>query len=148
VWASFLQPLKHAKSSILADRGLTILLTRGRIITYWVVTAIIVLESLGGGLADILKVPAYVNILEHLGYPAYFAFILGTGKLLAAIAILVSGYPLLKEWAYAGLTIQFLGAIVSHIIVGDPVSGLIAPFIFLCFVVSSWFLRPPSRRIR
>ena len=121
--------------------------TKTQTITYWIVTVIIALESIVGGIGDIMKEPNYVKILIHLGYPAYFSVMLGVGKVLAAVAILIPRYPRLKEWAYAGLVFQFIGAITSQIIVGASASMLIAPFIFLCLVIASWLLRPPSRRI-
>jgi hypothetical protein len=116
-------------------------------ISYWIVTVIIVLESTVGGAADILQVPVYLTALLHLGYPAYFSVMLGVGKMLAAAAILIPRYPRLKEWAYAGLVFQFIGAIASHIMVGSSANMLIAPFIFLCLVICSWWLRPPARRM-
>lgn len=121
--------------------------TKTQIIAYWIVTIIIALESMAGGVADIMQAPTYIHTLLHLGYPAYFSVILGAGKVLAAVAILIPRYPRLKEWAYAGLVFQFIGAITSQIIVGASVITLIAPFIFLCFVIASWLLRPSSRRI-
>jgi hypothetical protein len=121
--------------------------TKRQIIIYWVVTTIIALESVSGGVADIMQEPVYINILSHLGYPAYFGIILGVWKVLAAVAIVVPRYLRLKEWAYAGLVFQFTGAIASFIIVGDGVVMLVAPFIFLCLVITSWLLRPPSRRV-
>jgi hypothetical protein len=121
--------------------------TKRQIIFYWVVTVIIALESVAGGVADLMQEPGYIHILSHLGYPAYFALILGLGKVLATFAILVPRHPRLKEWAYAGLSFQFIGAIISHIIVGDNVIALIAPIIFLSLVIASWSLRPPSRRL-
>jgi hypothetical protein len=121
--------------------------TKTQTITYWIVTVIIALESMVGGIGDILREPIYMNILSHLGYPAYFSVILGVGKVLATVAISIPRYPRLKEWAYAGLVFQFIGAITSQIIVGASADMLIAPIIFLCLVIASWLLRPPSRRI-
>jgi len=121
--------------------------TKTQIISYWIVTLIIVLESIVGGVADIMQERIYINILLHLGYPAYFSVILGVGKVLAAIAIIIPRYPRLKEWAYAGLVFQFIGAITSHISVGASALMLIAPLIFISLVIASWLLRTPSRRI-
>jgi len=42
--------------------------------------------------------------LAHLGYPVYFATIMGFWKLLGAIAIVVPGIPRVKEWAYVNLS--------------------------------------------
>ena len=122
-------------------------LSKVKAITYWIVTVIIALESLIGGIADIMQAPVYIKALMHLGYPSYFSIILGAAKVLAAVTILAPDYPHLKEWAYAGLSFQFIGAITSHIFSGDGASAIIAPLIFLALVIISWLLRPPSRRI-
>ncbi len=36
---------------------------------------------------------------------------------------LIPGYPIIKEWAYAGLVFDLIGATYSSIAVGAPVSG-------------------------
>ena len=38
-----------------------------------------------------------------MGYPQQLRIILGIGKLLGAITLVVPGLPKLKEWAYSGL---------------------------------------------
>ena len=40
----------------------------------------------------------------------YFLTIIGVWKVLGAIAILVPGFPRLKEWAYAGIFFDVTGA--------------------------------------
>lgn len=119
-----------------------------QVIAYWIVTIIVALESLAGGVADILQVQDYMKVLKQLGYPPYFSVILGVGKVVAAVVILIPRFPRLKEWAYAGLVLQFIGAILSQIFAGNSATMLIAPFIFLCLIVASWWLRPSSRQIR
>lgn len=51
----------------------------------------------------------------------------------------------LKEWAYAGLTFIYIGAIASHIWARDDVRSLIGPLILAGLAVASWALRPASR---
>ncbi|WP_324189705.1 DoxX family protein [Nocardia cyriacigeorgica] len=48
--------------------------------------------------------------LDHLGYPDYFAYILGVCHTAAAITIAVPGFRLVKEWAYAGVCFMWAGA--------------------------------------
>jgi hypothetical protein len=36
------------------------------------------------------------------------------------MAVLMQGVPRLKEWAFAGLTFDVIGALYSHLSVGDP----------------------------
>lgn len=71
---------------------------------------------------DIMVVPAAVEMVStKLGYPKYLIAFLGVAKLLGAIAILIPGFPRLKEWAYAGLAFGLIGATYSSISIGAPV---------------------------
>jgi uncharacterized membrane protein YphA (DoxX/SURF4 family) len=117
-----------------------------RIIVYWFTTAIVAAEFAVGGVMDILRLPPFSAILEHLGYPGYFSVILGVWKVLGAVAVLAPRFPRLKEWAYAGMVFNMTGAVASHLAVGDPAVTLIAPLIFTGLVAASWLLRPLARR--
>jgi DoxX-like family len=46
-------------------------------------------------------------------------------KVLGAVALLAPGYPLLKEWAYAGFFIDFSAAMVAYASAGDGVVSYI-----------------------
>ena len=72
---------------------------------------------------------------------------LGTWKLLGAIAIVVPGFPRLKEWAYAGFFFDLTAAAVSRAAVGDSAADVVAPLVFLALVIASWALRPASRTL-
>ena len=95
---------------------------------------------------DILRLPPFFAILEHLGYPGYFSVILGVWKVLGAAAVLVPRFPRLKEWAYAGMCFNMTGAAASHLAVGDPAVTVVAPIIFTGLVAASWAARPLARR--
>ncbi len=43
----------------------------------------------------------------------YFIPFIGFAKALGVIAILIPGFPRIKEWAYAGLIFDLIGAMVS-----------------------------------
>jgi hypothetical protein len=77
----------------------------------------------------------------------YFCVILGTWKVLGAVALLFPGTPRLKEWAYAGAVFDFTGAAASHLSMGDDASKLVAPIVLTLLTVASWALRPTSRRL-
>ena len=113
---------------------------------YWLATAIVAGELALGGIWDIARIPLVANLVTHLGYPSYFLVLLGTWKLLGALALLIPRRPLLKEWAYAGAFFTYTGAIVSHLTTGYALGevGLLAVLTIL--TVLSWALRPPSRR--
>jgi uncharacterized membrane protein len=121
--------------------------SRTRMIAYWVITAILGAECLVGGVMAVLQLEPFVGIIRHLGYPIYFMAIHGVSYMLAGIALLVPGWPLLKEWAYAGLFFTYIGATVSHLSVGDGLPSIVAPVVFASLVCASWALRPPERRL-
>lgn len=64
---------------------------------------------------DILMVPDAIKFMSHLGYPNYFIPFIGIAKALGVIAILIPGFPGIKEWAYAGLFYDLIGATYSQI---------------------------------
>ena len=107
---------------------------------YWSVTALMAAFMLMGAIPDLLKAPLAIAIFAHLGYPVYLLRFLGTAKLLGVITVLAPGVPRLKEWAYAGLVVDLIGALYSHLSVGDPSSAWMMPIIGLILVVGSYLL--------
>lgn len=96
---------------------------------------------------DIAQPEQVVQVFEHLGYPLYFGIFLGICKVLGAAVILAPKLPLQKEWAYAGIGIDFTAALVSHVAV-DGVTGEAAPaLVFLVVLWFSWHWRPAARRL-
>lgn len=118
--------------------------TRSKTIVYWGATALTALAFFTGGLADLTRGPAMVAAMAHLGYPGYFLLILGTWKVLGALAILAPRLPRLKEWAYAGMAFDLTGAALSHASVGDAFAKVLVPLVILGFVAASWALRPAT----
>ena len=118
-----------------------------RTTAYWIVTAVVVAESVIGGTMDLLRLPPFYPILIDLGYPDYLATILGIAKLLAAVVLLAPGLPRLKEWAYAGVVINMTGAAASQVLAHQSLDNVIAPLAFAGLAIASWALRPPSRRL-
>jgi uncharacterized membrane protein YphA (DoxX/SURF4 family) len=47
---------------------------------------------------DVLRVPGALAVFNHLGYPPYLLVFLGTAKILGVVAVLVPGFPRIKEW--------------------------------------------------
>src|ERR1700712_5257871 len=95
------------------------MMEKRNLIIYWVATALMSVGMLGSGIGQVLRAKQMVDIITHLGYPVYMMTILGTWKILGVIAILVPGFKLVKEWAYAGLFFTMTGALISHLVMGD-----------------------------
>jgi hypothetical protein len=116
-------------------------------IAYWTATGIIVAESLVGGTFDLFRLAPFFPLLAELGYPAYLATILGTAKILAGATLILPGLPRLKEWAYAGILINMLGAAASQLAAGTGLGGALPPLAFAAVALTSWACRPAGRRL-
>ncbi len=118
-----------------------------KLIWYWITTVILSFCIFSGGLMQAMQVKGVVEGFKPLGYPTYFISIIGVWKVLGVIAILIPKFPLLKEWAYAGLFFTMTGAVISHLASNDVKVEIIAPIVLAIFTILSWWLRPANRRI-
>ena len=114
---------------------------------YWVATILGPASFVIGGYLHLTRDPQVMTTLAHLGYPPYFATIMGVWKTLGAIAIAAPGFPRLKEWAYAGFFFDLTAAAISWAAVGGSVVDIVAPLGFLALVLASWALRPANRML-
>ena len=65
--------------------------------------------------------------------------------MLGSVVLLAPGLKIVKEWAYTGFGITFLGALVSHLACGQHKEA-IAPAVAFILLTVSYYLRPASRR--
>ncbi|NUM80795.1 DoxX family protein [bacterium] len=118
-----------------------------RTIIYWIATGLTVLNYAFGGVMYMSANEEVAKGMAQLGYPLYFIVMLGVWKLLGAIALAVPKFPLVKEWAYAGMFFNLIGAAVSNAVVGNEIVHVVTPLIGLVLVIVSWALRPASRKV-
>ncbi len=88
-------------------------------ITYYVSTVLFSLFILLGSYFDVILAPEAIAVMTKLGYPQYMLLIVGWAKILGIIGIWQNAVKFLREWAYAGLFIDLVGAFISHMAVGD-----------------------------
>lgn len=119
---------------------------RDRII-YWISTVWLALGMFSTGIVQLFKVEEETRFILDLGYPVYFLTILGTWKILGVVGLLISGFPLLKEWVYAGFFFAMSGAVFSHIAAGSAMSEIFPSLLLLVLTVVSWYFRPVDRKI-
>jgi hypothetical protein len=108
---------------------------------YWIVTGLMAVFMLMASVPDVLRLPEAASIFTHLGYPTYLLPFLGTAKILGVVTVLVPGFRRLKEWAYAGLVFDLIGALYSHVSVGDPPNVWAFPVVGLLLVGGSYLFR-------
>jgi DoxX-like family len=118
-----------------------------KLIWYWIITVLLSFCIFFGGLAQALQLKEVLQGFKPLGYPTYFISLIGIWKMLGVIAILIPKFPLLKEWAYAGIFFTMTGAVISHIASDDIKVQIISPIVLAIFTVLSWYLRPANRKL-
>ena len=117
-----------------------------RKIVYWTSTAIVAVMLLSA-LSYLTGNPQMVSSFAKAGYPQHLRMILGIAKPAAAIVLLLPGFALLKEWAYAGAAFTWVMAVVAHYLAGDGVQMWGVPLALLAFLIVSYATRPASRRL-
>ncbi len=108
-------------------------------------TWFLVAQLLFSGAMLIARPELVTTVVRHLGYPNYFPVLLGTAKLLAALAIVRPGSGTLAEWAYAGLTFDVIAVVVSHAALHDSAAETLAPLVVLAVIAGSYLLDPARR---
>ena len=81
-----------------------------------------------------------------MGYPAYLIPFLGWAKLLGVVAILVPGFPRIKEWAYAGLFFDLLGATYSVANSGKTIGEWSPMLAFIALGIGSYVYYHKKRK--
>ncbi|MEX2602133.1 MAG: DoxX family protein [Balneolaceae bacterium] len=131
-----------------------VIMTKTQKIIYWVATVVLVFGLLASGIQQLLRLevegalaPPFAWGIVKLGYPVYVLTILGMWKLLGAVAIVIPKYPLLKEWAYAGIFFLFSGALFSHYASGHIWLEFIPATTLLMMTILSWYFRPADKKL-
>lgn len=73
------------------------------------------------------------------GYPAWARFPVGTAEILGAIGLLL---PRMRPYAAAGLTLLMVGAVVTHLRLGEVANALIPLVLGLLTASVLWATRP------
>ena len=107
-------------------------------IIYWVFTWLFAFVMFGSAIPDLLMMDLAKQGFKEIQMPAYLLPFVGVAKILGVIAILFPGHPRLKEWAYAGLVFDLVGAIYSIAASGKPVQNWAPNFIFLFIAFGSY----------
>jgi DoxX-like family len=109
-------------------------------IFYWICTGMLIPAIGIGSIFGIVPNEDSLKVFAALGYPPYIVPFLSVAKLLGLIVIFIPKYPRLKEWAYAGIAFDIIGAAYSIIAIGSPLTHIIFPVLALLFLFGSYFL--------
>jgi hypothetical protein len=101
-------------------------------IIYWTSTILFAAFMGMTGVQNVLMTQSSIDLITtDLGYPQYIIPFLGLAKIFGSIGLLIPIPPRLKEWCYAGLFFDFMGAIYSMLVDNgfDPMMlTLLVPF--------------------
>lgn len=110
-------------------------------IWYWVVNVLFAGFMIFTAIPDVANNADAVKMIHSdMGYPLYFLPFIGVAKILGGIAVLVPGFPKIKEWAYAGLTFDLIAAMYSFAALGKPVAEWAPMFIFIALAFTAYAL--------
>jgi len=107
-------------------------------IWYWVITILFVGFMLLGALSEVSQTDSAQKLLASLHYPVYLNYILGIAKIIGALVLIQWRFKTIKEWAYAGFTIDILGAAASSYFV-EGVGPAIFTAVFLVPLFLSYY---------
>ena len=107
-------------------------------IIYWIFTGLLCLGMLFASVPSLIFRAQAETFFTALSFPTYMITFLDVAKILGVIAILIPGYPRLKEWAYAGLAFDLIGALYAQIAKGYPVANWAFMIIWFIPLVGSY----------
>ena len=113
----------------------------GHLTIYHIATWMSALIAFVTAIAYFARPSVIVKNFSALGYPTYLPILLGVWKVLGAIALIAPVPPLLREWAYAGFTFNYTGAMLSHLACKEY-KQLLAPLIVFGILAISHFFSP------
>ena len=116
-------------------------ISKSRKIIFVITTALIAIAYFVTGLGNIVPFAHIGQDMAHLGYPPYFLKIIGTWKILAAVAIVIPKFSRIKEWAYAGMIFDLTGASLSRYYIGDALPQIFIPLGIGLLVTVNYILR-------
>jgi DoxX-like family len=115
---------------------------------YWIFTILFSAAMIFSSLGGLRLEPQAVQMLhDQMGYPIYFIQFISVAKIIGSIAILIPGLKTIKEWAYAGLFFDLIGATYSIYSVSekfDPAS--LGMLVFIALGVLSYYLWKKTTR--
>ena len=108
-------------------------------IIFWISTAVFSLSMLVSANMYLTDPVVKAGFSSHLGIPDYLRIELAVAKIVGSLAFLLPFVPkVLKNFTYAGFTINLISAFVAHIALGDGLADSVKPLIFFVILIISY----------
>jgi hypothetical protein len=106
---------------------------------YWLITGIFIYWMYDPTISSAFSYDYAVEFFtERLGFPKYFLVYTGITKMLGLVALVIPGFPKIKEWVYAGFTFDLAAAIYSLVAIGMSVTSLWPQALALTLLTGSY----------
>jgi hypothetical protein len=92
-----------------------------------------------GAVSEVSQAESAQKLLASLNYPVYLNYILGVAKIIGAVVLIQWRLKTIKEWAYAGFTIDILGAAASSYFVEGIVPAIFTAIFLIPLFLSYYF---------
>ncbi|GAB3931336.1 DoxX family protein [Mucilaginibacter myungsuensis] len=108
-------------------------------IIYWIATVLLIMLMGSSGVMNAMNDPgSQYTLTKVMHYPEYFGRFIGIAKILGSIALLIPGFPKIKEWVYAGFTFDLIGATWSFAALGEPIKKIAPMGLFFVILIVSY----------
>jgi hypothetical protein len=107
-------------------------------IIYWIFTGLLVLLMATSAIGSFIPNPQGAATMQQIGIGPHLIPFLAVAKILGITALLVPGFPRIREWAYAGFTFDVAGALYLFIAAGEPPVQWIGMIIGLVLIAGSY----------
>ena len=108
-------------------------------ILYWIFTGLMAIAMIFSSINMAFPNPDTVKLFNQIGFPEYMIPFIGWAKIIGVLAILIPGNWRIKEWAYAGLAFDVIGAIYCFASIGLPVTDWAPMFVFVLLIAASYY---------
>ena len=106
-------------------------------IIYWVTTGLLALFILPG--IFFMNSPMALEGTRHLGLPNWLHIEVGIAQFIGGLILILPFFGRrLKEWAYVGVGIVYLSALIAHLSVDGIIGMSFLPIVFFALLVCSY----------
>ncbi|WP_298313697.1 DoxX family protein [uncultured Aquimarina sp.] len=108
---------------------------------YWSTTILLSAFLLWSAYTYMFHKPTIQGV-KILGFPDHFRIQIAVLKIIALVVIIIPQFPIqVKEWAYVGVILFFITAIVAHTAHKDPfIITLVNLFLIVVTIISNLYL--------
>lgn len=116
-------------------------------IFYYSFKVLITLFFLNASTMELIKNEDSIGVYKFIGFPLYMMNFIAVSRILALIVIWIPQFKRLKEWAYAGLCIDVVGAGYCLYMSSGNISYTLFPLLALAAILATYVFYHRLRKL-